>query len=244
VSDWLLLFIGALSVVLGGLVKGTIGVGLPLVFIPLMSLVIPSPQAIGLMVMPVLLSNVWQAYDTGNIVKSVKRFFPLLLTQTVASIVTVKLTLSLSVKQLNMMLAGAVILAVVVMAFKPKLSIDGRKESWTSAGIGFLSGMLGGVSTLTGPVIMTYLLALNLKKNEFVSAISVIYFFGALPLYGAMIWFDRIGVKDLGLSTLALVPMFIGLAIGKQLRGKLDEEMFRKLLFAFLIIVAIVLLLK
>jgi uncharacterized protein len=243
-SDLLLLSIGALSVVLGGLVKGTISVGLPLVVIPLMSLVIPSPQAIGLMVMPVLLSNIWQAYDSGLIVASIKRFAPLLITQTIASIITVKLTLSLSIKQLDTMLAGAVILAVVFMVFKPTLSINAKRESWTSALLGFASGILGGVSTLTGPVTITYLMALNLKKNEFVSAISIIYFFGAVPLYGAMFWFDRIGLRDLGFSTLALLPMFVGLALGKRLRGKLDEEVFRKLLLAFLVLVAIVLLFK
>ncbi len=243
-SDLMLLSLGALSMVLGGAVKGTIGVGLPLVVIPLMSLVIPSPQAIGLMVMPVLLSNIWQAFDSGLILQSIKRFAPLLITQAIASIMTVKLTLALSIKQLNAMLAAAVILAVVMMAFKPVLTINARKESLVSALMGFASGMLGGVSTLTGPVIITYLMALKLNKDEFVGAISVIYFCGGLPLFAAMFWFDKIGMKDLGFSTMALLPMFIGLALGKRLRGKLNEEVFRKLLFAFLVAVSIVLLLK
>jgi uncharacterized protein len=41
-----------------------------------------------------------------------------------------------------------------------------------------------------------------------------------------------------------LVPMFAGLALGKRLRGKLNEEVFRKLLFAFLVAVSMVLFLK
>jgi uncharacterized protein len=240
----MLLSLGALSMVLGGAVKGTIGVGLPLVVIPLMSLVIPSPQAIGLMVMPVLLSNIWQAYGSGRVVQSIKRFAPLLITQAIASIITVKLTLALSIKQLNTMLAAAVILSVVIMAFKPVLTINAKKESRVSAFLGFASGMLGGVSTLTGPVIITYLMALKLSKDEFVSAVSVIYFCGALPLFAAMFWFEKIGMKDLGFSTMSLLPMFAGLALGKRLRGKLNEEVFRKLLFAFLVAVSMVLLLK
>jgi uncharacterized protein len=213
-------------------------VGLPLVVIPLMSLVIPSPQAIGLIVMPVLLSNIWQAYDSGYVLA------PLLIAQAIASIMTVKFTLALSVKQLNTMLAAAVILSVVIMAFKPVLTINAKKESLVSAFMGFASGMLGGVSTLTGPVIITYLMALKLSKDEFVSAVSVIYFCGAVPLFAAMFWFEKIGMKDLGFSTLALLPMFAGLAIGRRMRGKLNEEVFRKLLFAFLVIVSVVLLLK
>ena len=48
------------AVVLGGVVKGTLGVGLPLVVVPLLSLLLPAPKAMGLLVMPVLLSILWQ----------------------------------------------------------------------------------------------------------------------------------------------------------------------------------------
>jgi uncharacterized protein len=243
-NDNLLLLLGASSMVLGGAVKGALGVGLPLVVIPLMSLVIPSPQAIGLMVMPVLLSNIWQGFESGYLVASIKRFFPLLITQAITSVLTVKLTLALSIKELNMMLAGAVILAVALMAFKPTLKIDAKRELWSSALIGFVSGILGGISSLTGPIIITYLMALNLKREEFVGGVSVIYFFGALPMFLAMFWLERIGVRDLGFSTLALVPMFMGLSLGKYLRVRLDEALFRKALLWFLVVIAVLLLLK
>jgi uncharacterized protein len=143
-----------------------------------------------------------------------------------------------------MMLAGAVILAVALMALKPTLKINAERERWSSAAIGFFSGMLGGISSLTGPIIITYLMALNLKREEFVGGVSVIYFCGALPMYLAMFWFDRIGLKDLGFSMLALLPMFIGLSLGKYLRVRLDEAFFRKALLGFLVIIAALLLLK
>ena len=43
----------------GGVVKGTLGIGLPLVSVPLLSLFIPATQAIALVAMPVLVSNAW-----------------------------------------------------------------------------------------------------------------------------------------------------------------------------------------
>jgi uncharacterized protein len=236
--------IGAVSVVLGGIVKGAIGVGLPLVVIPLMSLVIPSPQAIGLMVIPVLLSNIWQAYDSGYGWRALKRFAPLIVTQAIASIVTVRMTLELSVKQFDMMLAGAVLLAVVLMAFKPTINVSSKSEIVSSAATGLFSGLLGGISSLTGPVTITYLMALKLTKDEFVGAVSVIYFFGAIPVYAAMFWFHRIGVTDLGYSALALLPMGIGLALGKRIRNRLDESLFRNALLIFLSGLALVLLFK
>lgn len=49
------------ALLLGGTTKGALGVGLPLVAIPILSLGMPAPQAIALLVMPVLLSNILQA---------------------------------------------------------------------------------------------------------------------------------------------------------------------------------------
>ena len=43
----------ALAFVVGGVVKGTLGVGLPLVVVPLLSLALPTPTAIGLVAIPV-----------------------------------------------------------------------------------------------------------------------------------------------------------------------------------------------
>jgi len=49
----------ALTFVVGGVVKGVLGVGLPLLAVPLLSLLMAPTHAMGLLVMPVLLSNAW-----------------------------------------------------------------------------------------------------------------------------------------------------------------------------------------
>ena len=75
--------------------------------------------------------------------------------------------------------------------------------------VGLLAGILGGVSSLTGPVTLTYLMALRLDRETFVSSISTIYFIAALPLYGALMWYDRMTQVDLMLSIVGLVPMAV-----------------------------------
>ncbi len=62
-GDSLVLLITAfLMFVTGGVVKGTLGVGLPLVVVPLLSLLFDASMAIGLLVLPVLVSNVLEAF--------------------------------------------------------------------------------------------------------------------------------------------------------------------------------------
>ena len=227
---------------LGGLVKGLLGVGLPLVIVPLLALVIPSPKAIALMGLPIVLSNVWQAADSGHVGYAFRRFAPLLVTLAIATAVTARLALGLPVATLNAMVAAALLLAVALMAWHPRLDVDARAERRWSAVVGTLSGMMGGVSSLMGPLLITYLVALRLPREVFIGSISVIYLVGVLPLLAAMVSMDVFGVPEAVLSTLSLAPLFAGMAAGKRLRAHVSEPAFRRLLLGFLVVVAVLLL--
>ena len=120
-----MLTVGLLSFLVGGVVKGAIGVGLPMLAVPMMSLVMPAPQAMALVAVPVMGSNLWQVWTVGQWRQNLRRFWPLSLAQLFATVLTVRMTLELDVRHLNRMLAGVLVLAVVLMAFKP--------QSWACA---------------------------------------------------------------------------------------------------------------
>ena len=227
---------------LGGIVKGLLGVGLPLVVVPLLALVIPTPKAIALMGIPILVSNVFQSLDGGHVRYALRRFAWLLVPMMVMTALTVRLTLGLPVSTLNVLVACALLLAVALMAWNPQLDIDAGGERRWGVAVGTLSGLMGGVSSLMGPLVITYLVALRLDRERFIGSISVIYLLGALPLFGSMAMLGVLGVPEAVLSALALAPMFGGMALGKRLRHRVSERGFRRLLLAFLVIVATLLL--
>jgi uncharacterized membrane protein YfcA len=209
----LLLAAVAGAFVLGGLVKGLLGVGLPLVVVPLLALLIPSPKAIALMGIPILLSNVWQAVEGRQAGFALRRFWMLLL-------------------------------AVAMMAWHPQLDVSPHAERRWSAVVGTLSGAMGGVSSMMGPFLITYLVALRLPREQFIGSISVMYLAGAVPMYASMAALQVMGLPEVVLSTLALAPMFGGMALGKRLRSRVSEQLFRRLLLGFLTVVALLLLLR
>lgn len=235
---------GFVAFLLGGLVKGTLGVGLPLVVVPLLSLVMPGYQAIGWVAVPVLASNAWQAWEHRADAGQLRRFIPLILTLVASTLVTVRLTLSLSDQAIGRMIAVAVLAGVVLTAWKPRLRVGAGSEAGWGIGVGLASGLLGGVSSLTGPLIISYLMALRLPRDVFVGSISVIYLCAAIPLYAAMLWHDRIGPAELFPSLLALIPVGGGLLLGRRLRTRLGEQGFYNLLLVFLAALALALLFK
>jgi hypothetical protein len=76
--DFSVFAVATSTFVLAGFVKGVVGLGLPTVAMGLLAIVMTPAQAASLLVVPSLLTNVWQA--TGPVlVPLVRRLWPMLL---------------------------------------------------------------------------------------------------------------------------------------------------------------------
>ncbi len=225
----------------GAFIKGAIGVGLPLVAIPVLSMFIPPQQAIGLLALPVLASNALQAFEGGPIRPVIQRMGWLLAAQFVTMFVTVWWTTEMSPDTLRPLVGGSVLLAAALLAYKPGFRISAVQERWWSVAVGAAAGFVGGVSSLTGPVVIAYLMALSLKRDAFVGHVSVIYFFTAVPMYATMLWFGRFGTTEMLISCIAMIPMLIGLRLGKRVRQYLNEVLFRRILVSCLVLLGLLL---
>jgi hypothetical protein len=204
----------------------------------------PAPKAIALLSAPVLASNLWQAVEGGHTRAAIARFAPLIVPMMLTTVFTVWLTLGMQPGTLNALIACTVLLAVTLIAWQPQLSVDRRRERQWSVGVGLMSGALGGVSAAMGPLLITYLVALRLPREAFVGSISVLNLLGSLPLYVSLCWLGVLGWPEAVLSIAALVPMFVGMSLGKRLRTRVSETAFRRMLLSFLVIIALMLLLR
>ncbi|MDX5435468.1 MAG: sulfite exporter TauE/SafE family protein, partial [Halomonas sp.] len=83
--DPLLLVLVAATFVVAGLVKGVIGMGMPTVSLALLAATVGLPSAMALLLVPTIVTNVWQALVGGYLRQILRRLWPFL----VASVVTV-----------------------------------------------------------------------------------------------------------------------------------------------------------
>ena len=65
--------------VLAGLVKGIIGFGLPTLSLALLVLIVDIEAAMAILIIPSLITNVWQAFDGGKLTTLSLRIWPFLL---------------------------------------------------------------------------------------------------------------------------------------------------------------------
>lgn len=221
---------------LGGTVKGALGVGIPLVSVPLLALAMPVPQAVALMPVPIIIANIWQAFYGGYLGSAVRRFWPLVLALLAGTVVGVHILASMDPQLLYAVVGVVVIVFSITGFFQAPLRLPPHGERWLGAVVGLVSGVLGGLSSMFGPPLIMFLVALRLPKDEFVGTIATLYLAGVLPLALALGAFGVMGRQELLGSALATLPLFLGVLAGQRLRAWLDPESFRKgLLFTLLI---------
>lgn len=220
----------------GGLIKGALGVGTPLLTVPMMTLVLPAHEAVVLMAMPVVVANIWQFAQAERVDRLVDRFWPTFIMVLGGTFVGVKILAGIDERNLLLVVGVFVIVFTLLQASPRKLHIP---DGWVKPGgvlFGLCSGVIGGLSSMFGPMLILYLISVKgISKNQFVSSISFLYVSAVVPwsviLYVSGIMDNRL----LMLSLLAILPVALGQLIGNSLRARVSEQRFQKLVLVVLL---------
>lgn len=228
-----------IAFLLGGVVKGVIGLGLPLTSVAVMSTVLDLRVAIPLLVIPVTVTNVWQALRGGRLIELLALYWPMLVAAAigvwVGTLALYRVDPSLLLVLLGVVVCGYALinLIAVEIAFSP------RHVRVVSPMVGLVSGLLSGTTGSLGLPIVIYLQGLGLAKDVLVQAMGIQFFTTGVVWTAAL--FDQRGINagNLPISALALVPAVAGMIAGQWLRERLSPERFRFWLFVFLFAVGL-----
>ena len=146
------------SLIVAGLLKGIIGVGMPIVALPLLSLFIDIKSAAMLMSMPLIFSNLPQALEGGNTGRCLMQLMPVLLGMIPGLFLGVRLLLTLDANVAKI-IAGLVLMGVGgITLLAPKLQLQPRLVLPAGVTFGFFGGILGGIAAMAGPLVLYFCL--------------------------------------------------------------------------------------
>lgn len=220
----------------GGLVKGTTGLGLPMVAVPIMTLGIGVPTAVALMTFPILMSNIWQGVQGGRWKTILRRFWPMLAVQPFGMIAGAAVLARADPRILVGVLGGIIVVFVILVRFQPDWHLSAQAERIAAPLVGLLSGLIGGLSSFFGLPIAMFLFMLRLEKDDFVAAVGVTYSVGATVLILTFTAFGLLGPQLYLWSILAVPVVLGGMWLGQRLRRMLNPEAFRTAVLAILFI--------
>lgn len=220
--------------VIGGAVKGVIGMGLPAVAVGLLTVVIGLTEAMALLLIPSFVTNLWQALDGKQTRAVFFRIWPFLL---MATLTVWPGTFALTRVNVALLSALLGILLVTYAAFSlagRQLALSGQQEKWVGPMVGAVNGILSGMTGAFNFPSVLYLQALGLPRDGFIQAMGMLFTLSTVAL-GLSLGSNDLLTWELGaLSLAALIPSFVGLYIGRQVRKTLSEQVFRRVFFVAL----------
>jgi uncharacterized protein len=227
--------IGA-TFLLAGLVKGVIGMGLPTVAMGLLALVLPPAEAAAILVVPSLVTNVWQLAAGPHLGALTRRLWPMMLA-IVAGTVAGAGVLAGNAGGLARIGLGVALAAYGAVALAGlRLSVPARNEGWLGPLIGVTTGLITGATGVFVIPAAPYLQAVGLEKDELIQALGLSFTVSTVALALGLLRVDAWQADAVWVSLLALVPALIGMQAGQWLRRRIAADTFRRVFLASLLL--------
>lgn len=224
---------------LAGTVKGVVGLGLPTVSLALLTPVLGLADAMAAMLLPSFLTNLQQALAGGGLAAMLRRFWPFLAAVAVGTLATSGAVAAMDTALLVMMLGGSIAVYAALGLVTPPWPNPGRHEAWLGPTAGAATGLLTG---MTGSFVIPsvpYLQSLGLGRDRLVQTMGATFTVATLALALGLGGRGLIGGAEAVGSLAGILPAFIGMELGRRLRGRLSEIAFRRALFTALLLLGI-----
>ena len=229
---------------LGGLVKGTIGVGLPTVTLTLLSFFFDIKDSISFILIPVILTNLVQMLD-GKELKSIFQQTKFFLVTSVVFVIPGFLVLrAINSNTILLILASLLVLNSCLVLFNKIITIKKHTSFQTQFWIGALTGITTGVTSIYTMPFIFLIQSLKFNKDKLIQLMGLSFFLYSLTQFALFYSFSMINEKVLLFSSVACIPILIGVISGKYLRKVLSEQTFKQLFNYMLLISGIIIIIK
>src|ERR1700760_436139 len=214
--------------IVAGIAKGAIGMGMPPIAIGLMSFAVPLESAIAIMVVPTMVTNIWQAIYGGGF-KPLMRRFGVMAAAAVIGILAVGLLLSDLGSPRTAGWVGVLLVLYSIIALTPwRPHVPRRAEPWANPLIGLASGAVAGSTGVAAVPFLPYMQSLEMDQHELVQALGIMFLFitgmlaVSLALHGAYHLTNSIA------GVVAVAPTMVGVWLGQHARRRLSPQTFRR----------------
>ncbi len=226
------------ALALGGLMKGATGMGTPVIAVPVMAAFVDIKLAVVVMVIPNLITNLWQIlqYRVHRIGQGFSITFAL--GGAVGAFLGTLLLVALPVPALMLILAGAVLLYIGLRVARPGFRLDIAPARKAAFPVSTAAGVLQGAAGISAPIAVSFLNAMRLERRVFIATISMFFAAMSVVQIPTLMWFGLFTGEFLLLGGLALIPIFIAMPVGAWLARHMSAQQFDRVTLVLLCLLA------
>jgi uncharacterized membrane protein YfcA len=232
------------SLLFAAYVKGTTGMGFPLIATPMVALLLDIRTAIAILIIPNIVMDATQIFRRGFPADTLRRFAWLLFFTVLGVFAGTKTLVTLPLWILNLTLGVMVIFFVSSTLLQLDVEIPSRLEALLSPLVGLMSGFLLGMSNATGPALAIYLYSLKLPKVEFIRSVATIFIVSKVTQLVAVSTWHLITPSTLRLSLLVTLFVMFGFYLGLKSQDRVNQQTFNRILLILLSFIGIILMIR
>jgi uncharacterized membrane protein YfcA len=225
----------AVTFVIAGFVKGVLGQGLPTVAVGLLSLTMSPGEAAALIVIPALLTNIWQAWFGPSLMPLIRRLWPTLLAAFLGTFLASALGLGLLTPEAASMarraLGGALIVYGLLGVSRIHLRVPPHAEPWLGPSLGVATGVVASATGVVMFPVIPYIQALGLERDDLVQAQGLSFMVSSFALMFVVLGNGTLNTANAATSLAAMAVSFVGMFLGQHVRQFLRPDVFRFLFF-------------
>jgi uncharacterized protein len=236
--------IATATFLLAGLVKGVIGMGLPTVAMGLLATAIAPAEAAALLIVPSLVTNLWQLLAGPAFVALARRLWAMMAGVVVGTIAGAGILVGNIAGLATIGLGVALVVYAMVGLAGVKMVLPRRSEAWLGPLVGVATGVVTGATGVFVLPAVPYLQAIGLEKEELVQALGLSFTVSTVALALGLLRVDAWQTGSFWLSLLALAPALAGMWAGQVLRIRISAPTFRRVFFAGLLVLGLYLTLR
>jgi uncharacterized membrane protein YfcA len=229
------------ALLLAAFVKGTTGLGFPMIATPSVALLLDIRTAITILIIPNIVMDMAQAFRGGFPFEVFRRFGWFFLVTTIGVFLGTKVLVTLPLWALNFCLGVMVLVFVLSNWLRFDFAISPRVERMMSLPAGFISGFLNGMTNAAGPALAIYLYSLRLQKREFIKSIATIFVFTKVSQLAAVSTWNLLNWGTLLLSLQVTLFILAGFYVGLKIQDRVNQQTFNRGLLILLFAIGVIL---
>src|SRR5438128_200679 len=213
-----LLFLIAAAFLLAGFIKGVLGLGLPTVSMGLLAVTMPPAHALAIVIVPAVVTNIWQTFIGPYLRDIVRRLWPLLAGTVIGIWLNAGLLTGPYAPYGAVILGGLLVIYAIMGLTRLQFTVAPRNEKWIGGIVGLITGV---VSAGTGVQVfpsMPYMQAIGMEKDELVQALGVFFTVATLALAFSLTSVGLLSAATALPGAIAMAAAFAGMFIGQALR--------------------------
>ncbi|MGQ7263031.1 sulfite exporter TauE/SafE family protein [Vreelandella sp. V005] len=228
------MLIAFITLLAAGIVKGAIGSGVPVIVVPVLTMLYDVQLAIAVLVAPNLISNALQVWQYRRHLLPLRFLAAFSLAGGLGIVLGTWGLVVLSTEILSLVVASAIVLYLIIKMLKRRVALPFNIAARLVIPVGLLAGILQGAAGMSAPASVTFLNAMQLERRVYIGSISVFFVAITCVQIPALLSAGILTAERFLFSVIALVAIVAAMPLGAHLGKRLPHRWFDNLIMLLL----------